>query len=408
MTLLLKSAGYVDNPHIQISGSKSETNRLLILQALFPQIVLENISDSDDSILLSKALNSTQEIIDIGHAGTAMRFLTSYFALLVGRTVTLTGSHRMKERPIGYLVDALRELGSEIKYLEKEGFPPIRISGQKFTKNKVALEANISSQYVTALLLIAPKLEDGLEIELLGDITSRPYIEMTLGMLSRIGIEYSFNRNTIKVSEPKSIRPTKIECESDWSSASYFYSIIALSKPGTTLTLSSFNEKSIQGDSLVKTIYKDLGVKTTFEGGLVKLLKIENRPSDVNLDLNDTPDLAQTIAVTCLGLGIGCELNGLHTLKIKETNRLSALHTELTKLGADVSITNDSLTLKPHADIDSNVTISTYKDHRMAMAFAPLAVLVPIKIEDAEVVSKSYRNFWNDLSKVGLSAQKTE
>ena len=396
---------------VKITGSKSETNRLLLLQALYPNLILENTSNSDDSEVMSTALSTINhqpstitQVIDIHHAGTAMRFLTAYFAVQEGKTVTLTGSSRMKERPIKILVDALLKLGAQIEYLENDGFPPIKITGQKLTNNKVSLPANISSQYISALLLIAPKLENGIELALEGEITSVPYIKMTLALLEEIGIETSFVGNKIVV-HPKSQIPNPISIivESDWSSASYFYSIIALSESGSQITLSSFKENSLQGDSILVEIYKKMGVATYFDENKITLVKQPDSKTEViNLDLIQAPDIAQTIAVTCFGMGLGCNLTGLHTLKIKETDRLEALKTELTKLGAAISITEESLTLEPNAQIRSNCKIATYNDHRMAMAFAPLALKVPIEIENAEVVSKSYPDFWNDLKRIGF------
>lgn len=388
---------------IAISGSKSETNRLLLLQALYPNIQLQNTSNSDDSLVMEKALSSSEETINIHHAGTAMRFLTAYFAAQEGRTVVLTGSSRMKERPISILVEALRQLGAKIEYLENEGFPPLKITGQKITASKVALQANVSSQYISALLLIASKLENGIEITLEGPLTSIPYINMTLALLQEIGIETAFEGNTIRVKPSTNHQPITLTVESDWSSASYFYSIVALSEVGTTIRLSSYKKNSLQGDSALVTLYENFGVTTTFDGNTICLTKTYNvQPTPYTLQLNNTPDIAQTIAVTCLGLGLGCHLSGLHTLKIKETDRLEALQMELTKLGAEVTVTEDTLTLKATTSIPSNVKIGTYTDHRMAMAFAPLALKVPIVIKDAEVVSKSYPNFWSDLKAVGF------
>jgi 3-phosphoshikimate 1-carboxyvinyltransferase len=413
----------IHNSDITIAGSKSETNRLLILQALYPNIILENVSTSDDSKVMQKALTTNfssshcppersrgiQEI-NIHHAGTAMRFLTAYFAIQEGSEVVLTGSSRMKERPIQVLVDALRHLGADINYEEKEGFPPLRIKGKKLQQNQVTLAANVSSQYISALLLIAPKLENGLQLTLEGKITSVPYIQMTLDLLKQIGIKTKFDQNKIIVT-PSAVevqpttnnqQPTTLTIESDWSSASYFYSIIALSKEETQITLSKYKTNSLQGDAALAAIYKDFGVATTFNENSITLTKSNHQPSTINQQLNNTPDIAQTIAVTCFGLGISCHLTGLHTLKIKETDRLTALQNELQKLGAQVSITEDSLTLEASSKINENIKIATYNDHRMAMAFAPLALKVPIIIEDAEVVSKSYPNFWNDLKSIGF------
>ena len=400
--------------NLQISGSKSETNRLLVLQALYPNLVLENTSSSDDSEVMLNALQNFQlptsnfQLVDVHHAGTAMRFLTAYFAIQEGQEVIVTGSPRMKERPITILVDALNQLGAEITYEEKEGFPPLRIRGNKIVKNRVALPANVSSQYISALLLIAPKLENGLELVLEGEITSLPYIKMTLDLLNQIGVTTLFENNTIKVTHhPLPNTQQLITVESDWSSASYWYSIVALSEIGFQVTLSNFKKNSLQGDSALVEIYKNFGVQTVFNDKEISLCKVETLiPETLNLNLNNYPDLAQTIAVTCFGLGISCQLAGLHTLKIKETDRLEALQTELTKLGADIQVTSEALRLQPAASIKSNIVISTYQDHRMAMAFAPLVLKTTLIIEEAEVVSKSYPTFWNDLKKVGFEITK--
>jgi 3-phosphoshikimate 1-carboxyvinyltransferase len=404
----------IQNLILKITGSKSETNRLLLLQALYPNLVLENTSTSDDSEVMIKALGAqypkpkTQyPKIDVHHAGTAMRFLTAYFAAQDGFEVQLTGSSRMKERPIKILVDALNELGAEISYIEKEGFPPLKIKGKKLTESKVSLPANVSSQYISALLLIAPKLENGLELTLEGEITSVSYIKMTLALLNEIGVETSFVENKIIVKPQSAIQNSEFAIESDWSSASYWYSIVALSEIGTQITLSSFKENSLQGDAVIAEIYRNFGVETVFNTNHMLLRKVENlKPETLNLKLNNSPDIAQTIAVTCFGLGISCHLTDLHTLKIKETDRLEALKIELTKLGAAISITNDSLILEQSENIKPNIRISTYQDHRMAMAFAPLALKVPIIIENAEVVSKSYPTFWEDFKQFGFSIEE--
>ena len=400
------------NFKLKISGSKSETNRLLVLQALYPNLVLENSSTSDDSEVMIEALATQYPIpktqypkIDVHHAGTAMRFLTAYFAAQDGFEVQLTGSSRMKERPIKILVDALNELGAEILYIEKEGFPPLKIKGKKLTESKVSLPANVSSQYISALLLIAPKLENGLELTLEGEITSVSYIKMTLALLNEMGVETLFVENKITVKPQSAIQNSKFTIESDWSSASYWYSIVALSEIGTQITLSSFKENSLQGDFSLVEIYKNFGVETVFnDNNSITISKVNTKfQKSFNFNLQSSPDIAQTIAVTCFGLGVSCHLTGLHTLKIKETDRLEALKIELTKLGAAISVTNDSLTLEQSENINLNVRISTYQDHRMAMAFAPLALKVPIIIENAEVVSKSYPTFWEDFKQFGFS-----
>jgi len=407
MNLLLKQAIVNQQSTIKITGSKSETNRLLLLQALYPNITLENTSNSDDSRVMIQALKSQNALIDVHHAGTTMRFLTAFFAIQEGREVTLTGSNRMKERPIKILVDALRQLGADISYEEKDGFPPLKIIGKKLKQNKVSLPANVSSQYISALLLIAPKLENGLELTLEGEITSIPYIKMTLALLNEIGVKTSFVNNKVLVNrQPTTNNRQPITIESDWSSASYFYSIIALSEIGTQITLSSYKQNSLQGDSVLVGIYKNFGVETTFTANTILIKKVNNyQLSTVNYQLNNAPDIAQTIAVTCFGLGIGCHLTGLHTLKIKETDRLEALKNELTKLGAKISVTNDSLTLESSTSTSTSPSpsIATYQDHRMAMAFAPLALKTSLIIEDVEVVSKSYPTFWDDLKTIGFS-----
>lgn len=388
---------------IQITGSKSETNRSLLLQALFPNVRIENLSNSDDGEVMQKGLKKTSGEVDIHHAGTAMRFLTGYFASQEGKEVILTGSQRMQERPIKVLVEALRNLGARIEYVKEEGYPPIKISGKKLDKDKVSLPANISSQYISSLLLIAPSLKNGLELELVGKITSVPYIKMTLSLLEQIGVGTSFEGNTIKVEPKETVQDTTLVVESDWSSASYFYSIVALCEVGTTIQLSSYKKDSLQGDSVMAEVYKDFGVETTFGDHTITLTKTTDEiPKQVEYNLSNAPDTAQTISVTCLGLGMGCHLTGLHTLPIKETDRLAAMQTELSKFGAKVDIDAESLTLQPTSSLKSDVAVDTYNDHRMAMAFGPLAVKASFRVNDAEVVSKSYPDFWNDLSTLGF------
>ncbi len=400
---------------IFISGSKSESNRLLILQKLFPAISIDNLSDSDDTNHLQHALTTSDSEINIGHAGTAMRFLTAFFATQKNRTVVLSGSDRMHNRPIKILVDALRDLGAQIEYVEKEGYPPLRITGQEFNKDVVQINGNVSSQYISALLLIAPSLPNGLQIELIGEITSIPYIQMTLSLLNQIGVESTFEGQEISIKPLTDVQPKTIVVESDWSSASYFYSIAALSDVGSEITLSAYKNQSLQGDSVLSSIYQHFGVETAFGENTITLKKsnvisslytersrsaVEKSP--VEFDLIKAPDIAQTIAVTCFGLGIACDLSGLHTLKIKETDRLEALKAELTKLGAEIDVTDHSLHLKGRLQINADIQIETYHDHRMAMAFAPLGMLASIEILDANVVTKSFRNFWKDLEQIGF------
>lgn len=392
------------NGTIQITGSKSETNRLLILQQFYSNLKIENISNSDDSKLMEKALASTSNEINIGHAGTAMRFLTSYFSVKENSEIVLTGSHRMKNRPIKILVDALRDLGADIEYIEKEGFPPLKILGKKLIKDSVEIEGNVSSQYISSLLLIAPTLKNGLQLKFKGEVTSVPYIKMTLQLLGELGIDYSWRKNIISIHPKPTIEEKTIVVESDWSSASYYYSLCALS-PNSEITLSSYKKTSLQGDSVLSEIYKNLGVETTFEKNTITLKNTAKlNPSElIDLNLIGAPDIAQTIAVTCFGLGLECFLTGLHTLKIKETDRLVALKTEIEKLGGNVEITNETLQLKVSTKINENIAIATYDDHRMAMAFAPLALKVPLQIEDSNVVSKSYPTFWKDFKQLTIN-----
>lgn len=418
MNLHLLSSKLNINTSITITGSKSETNRVLLLQALFPELKLENTSNSDDSEVMLKALcqileptsdNSQPTTIDVHHAGTAMRFLTAYFAIQPNREVVLTGSSRMKERPIHILVEALNSLGAQISYEEQVGFPPIRIKGRELQKSEIDIEANTSSQYISALLLIAPKLRHGLKINLIGEVTSLPYIQMTLELLNEIGVETSFENKSITIQPTAfNLQPKTLTIESDWSSASYFYSLVALSELGTAITLSSYKKNSLQGDSVLAEIYQDFGVKTVFnENKTITISKSNHKINNlqpITYNLQQSPDIAQTIAVTCFGLGLGCHLTGLHTLKIKETDRIQALKNELENIGASVSITNNSISLKSSKFIKENITIKTYQDHRMAMAFAPLALKTSLIIEDAEVVSKSYPDFWNDLKSCGIQS----
>ena len=392
---------------IVISGSKSESNRLLILQELFPEISIENLSDSDDSIHLQHALSTEASTIDIGHAGTAMRFLVGYFASKQNSEVILTGSERMQQRPIGILVEALRDLGADISYEENEGYPPVRIKGKAITKNNVQINGNVSSQYISSLILMGTHLAKGVTIELMGKITSIPYINMTLSLLNQLGISTYFEGNIIQVLPAKQLQKQTVVVESDWSSASYFYAVAAFSEVGSEIQLSAYKKESLQGDSCLAEIYTHFGVETVFDQNTITLKKVSASESGLlTLDLKNAPDIAQTIAVTCFGLGVTCHLTGLHTLKIKETDRLEALEAELKKLGASISITNESLSLSTSEVMHENIAIKTYNDHRMAMAFAPLAFKVPIAILDAEVVSKSYQKFWKDMQQIGIQIKE--
>ena len=386
-----------------ISGSKSESNRLLILKHLFENIEIDNISDSDDTVVLEKGLLSNSGKVNIHHAGTAMRFLTAYFSIQENKSYVISGSNRMHDRPIKILVDALNDLGADVKYIDKTGYPPLKINGKKLNVFNVSLDAKISSQYITALILIAPSLEKGLIINLIGEITSKPYIDMSLALLNRIGVETSFINNRIEIKPVGNLNISKHYVESDWSSLSYFFSVVALSK-SSEINIGTYFKNSIQGDKKLVEIYDKLGVKTIFKNNKVILKKTSNfkLPKKLELKLNDTPDLAQTIAVTCFGLGLPCDLYGLHTLKIKETDRLLALKVELEKLGATVIITKDSLHLKKSIIIKKDIIINTYDDHRMAMAFATLGIVKPIIINNPKVISKSFPSFWSVLEKLNF------
>ena len=403
MTVFLSHPTAKCNGKLRITGSKSETNRLLLLQALFSGLTIENTSESDDSKVMRTALQSNADVIDVHHAGTAMRFLTAYFARLEGREVVLTGSQRMQERPIKILVEALRSLGASITYEKEAGYPPLKITGKKLAGGTVTLPADISSQYISALLLIGPALEQGVQLDLVGKITSIPYINMTLALLNNLGIQTEFKGQSIRVEPQKNPKLTPQIVESDWSSASYFFSIVALAEE-SEIQLTSYKEDSLQGDRVLREIYCELGVHSTLTDQILTLRKEHVQLPDIlEWDLSTAPDIAQTIAVSCYGLGIGCELTGLHTLKIKETDRLQALYNELTKLGAQVKITENSLELAAGFRPVDNCSIPTYNDHRMAMAFAPLALKVPLSIENAEVVSKSYPTFWEDLAQINFA-----
>ena len=396
-----------DNPIITIPGSKSESNRLLILKGCYPKISITNLSNSDDTVSLLKGIEQVDGIVDVHHAGTAMRFLTAYFASKKGVDIIITGSKRMQERPIRILVDALNDLGADIHYLKNKGFPPLKIIGTDLNVSSVTLDAAISSQYISALMLIAPSLKNGLIINLAGEITSVPYIKMTLNLMRKVGFSGSFNTNRIQIKATNTIDSSRLNVESDWSSASYYYSIIALSR-NLELTLNNFSKNSMQGDSKIISIFEKLGVETIFNKNdnsiLLRHIKVEIIDC-LSLNLNDTPDIAQTLAITCFGLGIHCKLEGLKTLKIKETDRLLALKTELEKLGANVTITEQSIEVFRSRKIIENITIETYQDHRMAMAFAPLVFKVPINILEPNVVTKSYTTFWEDLLKIGIKVQ---
>ena len=408
---------------IHLTGSKSECNRALIIEALSNgKVKVENISDAADTVTLLEVLShkskvlsqesgdsrlETQDLrlVNIGPAGTAMRFLTAYFTLH-DEEVILTGSARMKQRPIGILVDALRQLGAEIEYVENEGFPPIKLKGSlKQLSNKVSIKGNISSQYITALLLIAARLPFGLELHIEGDLTSRPYVEMTLAMLQTAGIQHTWTDNVISIPNQE-FAETSLHVEPDWSAASYWYAIAALSDEAE-LFLPGLTAYSLQGDSVITEIMANFGITSQFKDGGVYLTK-EIKPNVRKIfDLKSCPDLAQTVIVVCAALGHEATFTGLETLKIKETDRIKALQNELAKIGIKLIEKGQVYKLDcSEKQIPERIFVHTYEDHRMAMAFAPLALLIPeVEIEDAKVVEKSYPAFWSDLEKVGFEVK---
>jgi len=398
---------------VQLTGSKSECNRALIIEALSGgKVEVVNISDAADTVTLSVALKSevtpNSEIenpkseINIGPAGTAMRFLTAYFTLQ-DEEVILTGSERMKQRPIGILVNALRELGAHIEYDENDGYPPLRIKGgfEQIT-DAISIKGDISSQYITALLLIASQLPLGLTLQIEGELTSRPYVEMTLAMLQQADIQHQWDGNNIHIPK-QDFRETSLHVEPDWSAASYWYAIAALADEAE-LFLPGLTSYSLQGDSVITEIMANFGITSQFRDGGVYLKKEAKPLSRKIFDLKSCPDLAQTIIVVCAALGHDATFTGLETLKIKETDRVLALQTELAKIGVKLIEKGQVYKLDcSEKHVPNKVFINTYDDHRMAMAFAPLALIVSeVEIEDYEVVEKSYPAFWTDLEKVGF------
>ena len=405
----LKISGFNinSNEKIFISGSKSESNRVLILKYLFNRdIIIDNLSNSDDTKVLLKALENQTDIVDIHHAGTAMRFLTSLFAVTNKKNIILTGSDRMQQRPVGELVDSLKSLGADIIYEKEIGFPPLRFNGFNQTNKLIELRSDISSQFASSLMLVAPYLNDGLQIKLVGNIFSKPYILLTCEILKRFGFSCIINKDEIKIKPNKKVSIKNYSVESDWSSASYLYSIVALS--GIDLKLSSFKSNSLQGDSKLSKLYENFGVKTYFKNDeiILKRSKSHRMKKFIELDLIENPDLAQTIIVTSLGLSIHTKLTGLNTLKIKETDRLVALKNEISKFNTDVIIDDQSIEIKSFPKVlPENIEIDTYHDHRMALAFSPLSVLVKLVINDYGVISKSFPEYWTILQKLNFDLE---
>ena len=397
---------------IQLPASKSISNRALIIYSLSGGSMMpQNLSDCDDTQVMIQALRYMPETIDIKAAGTAMRFLTAYMSVMRG-THVLTGTERMKHRPIGILVDALRRLGAEIAYVGEEGFPPLKITGQTLQGGELELQGGVSSQYVSALLMIGPVLKNGLTLRLLGDVISRPYIDLTLWMMREFGADAEWtDAHTIEV-KPQPYRRRHYFIENDWSAASYWYQMVALSRDrDAEVTLAGLMDGSKQGDSSVRYIFSLLGVKTAFktkEEGVpqtVTLTKSRRPVPRLEYDFVNSPDLAQTFVVTCALLGVHFRFTGLRTLRIKETDRISALKTEMRKLGFVIHDEDDSVLYwdGERCEPQEVAAIDTYEDHRMALAFAPVSLLRPVVINNPQVVTKSYPSFWDHLKAAGFS-----
>lgn len=405
----LIAAKTLTNTTINTCGSKSISNRMLMIrEVLKMDIELQNISSSEDTQLLLNALklvhDSNSEIIDVHHAGTDMRFLTALLSVTDGKKV-ITGSERMKQRPIGELVNALKSLGAEITYLEKENYPPLQITGKSIEGGELEIESNVSSQFISALLLVASKFKSGLTLKLKGETVSMPYIEMTIRLLKRFGVDIEINNKiiTVKPLQVSSKEKENFLVESDWSSVSYWYSLVSLSD-NLEIKLENLFENSLQADSVLPTIYKELGVETTFLNNKVILRKTALKAKEVKYDFTNCPDIAQTVAITCLGHKIKADFSGLRTLKVKETDRIVALKNEIEKFGLTCITTESTLSFDATtANFNNEISIATYNDHRMAMCFAPLCLkMTSIIIENEEVVNKSYPEFWKDLSKTGI------
>ncbi|WP_418808346.1 3-phosphoshikimate 1-carboxyvinyltransferase [Parabacteroides goldsteinii] len=405
MKYLIKAPEERLRASVQLPASKSISNRALILNALsYSPYDIQNLSDCDDTEVMVKALNSDSRDFDIKAAGTAMRFLTAFLSKIVGEW-TITGTERMKNRPIKLLVDALNSLGARIEYIEKEGYPPLRIFGSALQGGEISLAGGVSSQYISALLMIAPLMEKGLTLHLEGNIISRPYINLTLQLMEQFGVKATWNGQTIKIL-PQEYKPIRFTVESDWSAASYWYAIMALLKNAEIELLGLF-KNSLQGDAAGAKLFAQLGVGTAFTDRGVVLKYNGNAVKKLIYNFVNEPDLAQTFVVTCVLLNIPFRFTGLQSLKIKETDRIEALKTELRKLGYLLTDSNDSILewngerCEPEAD----PIIATYEDHRMAMAFAPAALVLPkgLKVADPEVVTKSYPAYWEDLRKAGFA-----
>lgn len=404
MDYIIKAPDIPIRTSVWLPASKSISNRVLILNALsYSSYDIQNLSDSDDTKVMLNALTSNECNFDIGAAGTAMRFLTAFLSKIVGEW-TITGTERMKNRPIKLLVDALNSLGARIEYMGKEGFPPLRIFGSALQGGEISLSGNVSSQYISALLMIAPLMENGLTLHLEGKIISTPYIHLTIQLMKQFGADVAWNKQTINV-YPQTYKPVPFLVESDWSAASYWYSIMALSK-GSEIELIGLNKDSLQGDAAGAKLFTQLGVGSVYTKQGVTLKYNGNSCKKLIYDFVNEPDLAQTFVVLCVLLNIPFRFTGLQSLKIKETDRIEALKRELRKLGYVLEDSHNSILewSGERCEAEANPVIATYEDHRMAMAFAPVSLVRPegIMIAHPEVVSKSYPNFWDDLKTCGF------
>lgn len=403
-SIQIKKKSVISGEVSLLPASKSISNRVLIINALAGgHSVLNNLSDANDTQLMLRLVNSKERLIDVEDAGTTMRFLTAFFSI-TNQNKVMTGTARMKERPIGLLVDALRTLGCEIEYLEKDGFPPHELKGFSGQKtDTIRIRGDVSSQYISALMMVAPMLPQGLRIVLEGKVGSRPYIEMTASLMQYFGASPNVFADHVVI-DSQNYKPQTFTVESDWSAASYWFAFTALAEEAD-LFLPNLSPKSLQGDSAIVEIMKSLGVYAQFENNGVRLSKGAS-DTFIEWDFTHCPDLAQTVAVVCAAKNIRGRFTGLESLRIKETDRIAALQNELRKIGADL-VEGDKFgwILKPTTSLPDNAVFATYKDHRMAMAFAPLATLMDVEVEKPEVVRKSYPNFWNDVKTVGFTAQ---
>ena len=390
---------------VNLPASKSVNNRLLILSALSNgKVVLNNLSQSDDSQIMFKLLNSKESTKNTGHAGTVMRFLTAFYSIQSGE-ILLTGSERMKNRPITELVNALKKIGAKIEYTEKEGFPPLKINGRKLDGGKIKIDSGISSQYISALMMIGSLLEKGLEIELIGNTISLSYIDLTIGLLQKVGIDASRQNKIIQIKK-STFKEIKMDVESDWSSASYWYSLVGLSD-GIEIVLPGLIEESMQGDVEIRNIFSKLGVATSISAEGIVLTKIKQKENFLEYDFRNIPDMVQSFIPYCIAKNIRFQFSGCRTLRIKETDRILALSNEFKKFGVNLKYSEDgehiSWNGKSKADWSKSVVIDTYDDHRMALGLAPLCIMAKgLSINHPDVVSKSYPSYWDDLREIGF------